>query len=198
MKITAAILAGGKSKRMNYNNKAFLELNGRTFLEIMLSKISDFDEKIIIANDTDLYTDKYNLKTYSDVFPNIGPIGGIHSALSHASNDNVIIIPCDTPLLNKQLLNYYCEIANDYDAVIPKNNYYYEPLCALYSKSCLNKFKVSIDNGITKVQSLFEELNIRFITENEINLFGKYDIMFKNINTKEEYYNLKNSYKIIK
>jgi molybdopterin-guanine dinucleotide biosynthesis protein A len=52
MKIGAVILAGGKSRRMNYNNKSFLSFDGETFIEKIIHVLERrFDDIIIIAND---------------------------------------------------------------------------------------------------------------------------------------------------
>ena len=50
---TLAILAGGKSSRMNYNNKALLLYKEKTFIENIINAGNSFSEKIIIANNID-------------------------------------------------------------------------------------------------------------------------------------------------
>ena len=47
---TLAILAGGKSSRMNYNNKALLKYKEKKFIEYIIDAGKDFKEIIIISN----------------------------------------------------------------------------------------------------------------------------------------------------
>ncbi|HHG74860.1 MAG TPA: molybdenum cofactor guanylyltransferase, partial [Persephonella sp.] len=48
MKISAVLLAGGQSKRMG-KDKAFLQLNGKTFLRIIAEKLSIYCDQIIVS-----------------------------------------------------------------------------------------------------------------------------------------------------
>ena len=52
---TLAILAGGKSSRMNYNNKAFLNYKDKRFIEHIIDVGKNYKEVIIVANDKNLY-----------------------------------------------------------------------------------------------------------------------------------------------
>ena len=45
---TLAILAGGKSSRMNYNNKALLNYKEKKFIEHIIEAAKDYKEIIII------------------------------------------------------------------------------------------------------------------------------------------------------
>ena len=50
---TLAILAGGKSSRMNYNNKALLKYKEKNFIEHIIDAGKDYKEIIIISNNKD-------------------------------------------------------------------------------------------------------------------------------------------------
>ena len=52
---TLAILAGGKSSRMNYNNKALLNYKERKFIEHIIDAGKGYKEIIIIANKKEEY-----------------------------------------------------------------------------------------------------------------------------------------------
>ena len=56
MEICALVLAGGKSSRMNGNNKAFLKYQDKTFIENILEVLKKFN-KIYISVDN---IEKYN------------------------------------------------------------------------------------------------------------------------------------------
>ena len=67
-------------KRQKFN-KAFAEIGGKSSLQIILDKFNTvFSETIIICNDPELYAEM-NDKIYTDVYPGMGPVAGIHSGL---------------------------------------------------------------------------------------------------------------------
>ena len=51
---TLAIMAGGKSSRMNYNNKALLSYKEKTFIENIIEAGKNFKKVVIVANNVQL------------------------------------------------------------------------------------------------------------------------------------------------
>ena len=105
-----------------------------------------FDEIIIITNDPKNYNLPGNYFLFPDILKNAGPLGGIYSALYHATKEAVFILPCDMPFLCrnniKTIINTYNEA--DYEAVIPKLNDLAEPVHAIYKKSVIEKIYYNI------------------------------------------------------
>lgn len=186
IKSTSIILAGGKSSRMGYQNKSFLRLGESYFIEIALEKVKNFNEIIIVTNKPYEYR-HLGVKVVKDILPSTGPLGGIYTGLKHAKYDNSIIFPCDMPFVNYKLLEHIARIAKDYDAVVPKVDGYYQPLCSAYSKKCIKSFGENLKNGINKIIEAYSHINIYYISKKEIEKYGNYDDMFININTLEEY-----------
>lgn len=185
IKNTAIILAGGKSSRMGYN-KSFLKIGKLSFIEIVLEKVKDFNDIIIVTNTPDEY--KYlGIKVVKDIFPFTGPLGGIYTGLKYARYENAVVFPCDMPFINTKLLKYIAQIAENYDGVVPKVDGFYQPLCSAYSKKCIKLFGESLKNGITKIIDIYPLMNIYYMTKKEIEEYGNYEDMFININTPEEY-----------
>lgn len=104
--IIGVILAGGKSSRMG-QDKACLEVNGETMLlrnKNLLKRVGV--SKVLVCGGQH--------SCIEDIYPGIGPMAGIHSALEHfktyrKSYDKtqfkaLLIIPVDMPLLNEQIL----------------------------------------------------------------------------------------------
>ena len=181
---TLAILAGGKSSRMNYNNKALLLYKEKTFIENIINAGNSFSEKIIIANNIDEYN-KFNFKIYKDIYLDKGPLGGIHSAHKNAISDKVLCIACDMPLISSETLNVIGSIKDDYEVLIPRINGRLQPMCAIYSKSLIPKIEKALINGEYKLQKFILNTNYKIIDNNYYsNLKEDY---FSNINTRKEY-----------
>ncbi|MGI5911502.1 MAG: molybdenum cofactor guanylyltransferase [Syntrophomonadaceae bacterium] len=174
-------MAGGKSTRMKFN-KAFARIAGKACIEIIIDKFKTyFKETIIISNEPELFIN-YNLPIYKDIYPNRGPVGGIHSALVNASYDKIFILGCDVPFMDMNLVNYMLTRLQGHDSVIPEVNFFLQPLAAAYSRSCLPVFSDCVNNGKLKLTRIFCELDTLVIKENELNKYGAVRDLFFNVN----------------
>lgn len=181
---TLAILAGGKSSRMNYNNKALLTYKEKRFIEHIIEAGKDYKEVIIISNNLEEYKG-FNLRIVEDIYKGNGPLSGIHSALINSTTDKVLCIACDMPLITKETLNIIGSYQEEYDVLVPKVSERLQPLCGVYSKNIISKIEEAIKENNNKLQLLIRTLNLKVI-EGDIN--GKFiEQDFLNINTEKEY-----------
>jgi len=188
--ITLAILAGGKASRMGGRDKALLEVEGETFISRIHKNLSLlFQNTIIISNnDTD-----YNIpraSTFPDIIENIGPLGGIHSALVNSSTPFVFIVSCDMPFVDPAIATTLAEefMGKQPDIVIPEINGYIEPLFAIYSKTVTGKIEsiASTSNG-RPIRDLLKITNTIYFNLPENPLAKR---CFTNINSFDDIKNL--------
>lgn len=95
----AYILAGGESRRMG-QNKALLDINGSSLIEVIAEQLSDFEEVVIVGN-KETYN-HLNYRVIEDIIPSKGPLSGIHTALKDA-DDNCFICSCDSPSISEEM-----------------------------------------------------------------------------------------------
>ena len=184
MKASGVILAGGKSSRMKYN-KAFAEIAGRSVINIIVDKFARvFDEIIIISNEPQLYRELGPV-VYTDIYPHMGPVSGIHSGLYHARHDQAFIMGCDVPFMNMELVEFMFTQLDDYDSVVPEIDTYLQPLSAIYSKKCLPVLTNCLENNKVKLIRIFEELNSLILNRNQLEKFGVVEELFLNVNDLE-------------
>jgi molybdenum cofactor guanylyltransferase len=148
--ISCAVLAGGKATRLNGENKAFLKVGGKTNIEKFLSVTAGiFGETIVVAREPEHYCGFENVKVVTDIFKNIGPLGGIHAALKNASYDAVFCFSCDMPFLDREII--LDEIAefkrSQCKVLVPRIGDYIEPLHAVYSKVVADVIEKHIMSG---------------------------------------------------
>ncbi|MDF2654272.1 MAG: mobA2 [Bacillota bacterium] len=184
--LTAIILAGGFSSRMNRDNKAFLKMGGESLIEIILKQVAVFDEILIVSNTPQDYA-SLGVRTVTDIIPQKGPLGGIHSGLTHAKHNYSIVLPCDMPFIRAEVLLYLARQAEGYDAVVPKLDDKYQPLCSVYSKACIDPIKCCLENDIRKITKLYGMIHVKEISALELQAFGDPETLFRNINDPEEY-----------
>ncbi len=131
--IVPVILAGGKSRRMG-SNKSFVTVGEEKLIEIVVDKVSAlFAEKpLLVTNTPDEYA-FLGLPTIADIISDMGPLGGIQSALRHSAGRKIFVFGCDMPFLNSELIGYMATLAPDYDVVMPLcDSARPEPLHAIY------------------------------------------------------------------
>ena len=150
---TLAILAGGKSSRMNYNNKALLSYKEKTFIENIIEAGKNFKKVVIVANNKEIYRD-FNVDVISDIYVGNGPLSGIHSALSYSDTDKVLCVACDMPLISKDTLEFLANVKEEYEILVPRVNDRLQPLCSIYSKKIIGQIEKALENGDNKLQKL--------------------------------------------
>jgi len=181
LQTSGVIMAGGRSSRMKFN-KAFAQVGGKPVVQIIIEKLQPlFQELIIISNEPHLFT-SFGLPIYQDIYPYLGPVGGIHSALVNASYDQMFILGCDMPFMNMQLVEYMLSKISNYDSVVPEINSYLQPLAAVYKRTCLPVFTECLENDKLKLTRIFSELNALVLNEDELQKFGSVKEMFFNVN----------------
>ena len=181
---TLAILAGGKSSRMNYNNKALLTYKEKRFIEHIIEAGKDYKEIIIISNNLAEYRG-FNLRVVEDIYKGNGPLSGIHSALINSTTDKVLCIACDMPLITKETLNIIGSYQEEYDVLVPKVSERLQPLCGVYSKNIISKIEEAIKENNNKLQLLIRSFDLKVIEGDNKSKFIERD--FSNINTEKEY-----------
>jgi molybdopterin-guanine dinucleotide biosynthesis protein A len=188
--VSCIILAGGKSTRLG-RNKVAETIGTLNLIERVISVISSFNAEIIVvaANDSSLpQLNQYQrLKLIQDIYPGRGSIGGIYSGLVASKSFYNLVVACDMPFLNFDLLQYMLNISEGYDVVVPKvDNQTFEPLHAIYSQKCKIPLEQLIKKNVFRIIELFDLVKVRYLAIEEINVFDPKHLSFFNINTEAD------------
>jgi molybdopterin-guanine dinucleotide biosynthesis protein A len=185
--ISVAILAGGQSKRMG-QDKAFLEVGGRPVIERVIARVEPLtDDLFISANNAHKYG-QFGLPIVPDVYPDKAALGGIYSAIRAARHNYVLIVACDMPLLNSDLVRHLVSLAPSADVVVPvANPPQPETLHAIYSKQCLPAIETRLLASKLRVIGFFDDVKIRYVDRAEIARYDPDFYSFINLNTPEEW-----------
>jgi molybdenum cofactor guanylyltransferase len=184
--VTAFVLAGGKSSRMG-QDKAFLQLGGCTLLARAMELARAAAGGVYIVGSSEKFAAFGPV--IADVYPERGPLGGIHAALSQTDTDPNLMIAVDLPFLNPSFLKYLISRARESQAVVvvPKVSGSLQPLCAIYRRSFAEIAERSLRAGRNKIDSLFSEIQTRVIEQEELQQNGFAEEMFRNLNTLEDW-----------
>ena len=189
-KIISIILTGGRSSRMNFENKSFLKFNGITFIETIINSIKTISNQIYInANqDSDQYK-KFGYPIVEDSHTgHKGPLAGIHSVLEIFKNQDeevwFAVFPTDAPIINLKIFEYYNKIdKKNCRCLISKIDNIIEPMFSMWSSKCYEHLDYILKNNDGyKIMKFAEEIKYKFVEferEKELEFF--------NVNNFEDY-----------
>ncbi|HZK56175.1 MAG TPA: molybdenum cofactor guanylyltransferase [Desulfosporosinus sp.] len=189
MEASGIILAGGLSSRMG-SDKTLMVYSNETFIEHMVSEMRQVVDEIIIASN---HTTKYEIPgtvEVQDIYPGMGPLGGIHAGLLATQKSWAFVVATDMPLFKADLAVFLLERSAGYDVVVPYINGRWEPLCAVYSRECLKAIGECLKADIRQIHRFYSQVRVLKVGEEELSRVGKIDELFYNMNTPEDYRNL--------
>jgi molybdopterin-guanine dinucleotide biosynthesis protein A len=167
-------------------DKAFLELDGKTLFDKILDAFRENFWKIILIGDRRERFAGYDLPIYEDLLSG-SALGGIYTGLHYADTDTVFVSSCDLPFPCSGVIRYLCSLTGTSDAVVPRVGHGYEPLFAAYAKSCLGPVRAMLDAGNYCVYDLYDRIQVRDVSERELEAAGGGRDALLNVNTPEEY-----------
>lgn len=183
--VSVFILAGGKSTRMGAD-KAFVALHGRTLLAHMLELAREIVDAVWIVGDRAKFTEFGPV--VEDVFPNCGPLGGIHAALRSSRTDVSLVLAVDVPFVTSALLRFLVARSRTSEAcvTIVRTRDGWQPLCAAYRLPFADVAEKALQQGRYKIDDLFKDVSTAVITEEDLKAAGFSRDLFRNLNTPEE------------
>jgi len=182
---TAAILAGGRARRLGGLNKSHLVIDGRTILDRQLDVLRRVADRIVIVVTEQAAFADSGVPVVPDVNPGAGALGGIQTALAVADGP-VLVVACDMPFLTEAFLAHVIKAAHGADAAVPRDEGGYHPLCACYTPACASAIRTRVEAGALKVTDLFNDVHVRTIDRDEIAAFDPDGFLLLNINTPED------------
>ena len=187
MDLTVAILAGGRSKRMG-SDKALLTIEGIPLLQRVINAAHTLaDARIIISNNPTTHS-PFLWSLFPDRFPDAGPLGGLATALHHATTSHLLLLACDMPNLTPPLLQYVVSQPRaSHGVVIPEDEKGLQPLCAVYSRSVLPLAEDAIKQGQLSMQKFVGRINARVVNKEKWATHAGTRNPFINFNTPEDY-----------
>lgn len=197
---TAAILSGGRSTRMGFD-KQLLTINEQYIFENNIRQLRDeFDDILVITNTPELY-EAESIRIYSDIYPGLGPLAGLHAALSKSQSQYVYLVACDMPVMNMEFAAFLKEQTLRFgsDVCASDANGHFESFNAFYSVDMLPALEETlyssyIQGGHTPGIYGFitkNDISSTVIDEQTVRIIDPELSLFINLNTPEEYHNYK-------
>jgi molybdopterin-guanine dinucleotide biosynthesis protein A len=170
--------------------KALLPFQGIPLIQRVINRVESLGDELLITTNRPQFYQKFDLPLFEDLLPGRGALGGLYTALSVAHFPVVIVVACDMPFVNAEILALAVREleSNEVDVVIPETTKGYEPFHAVYRRdNCLPAIRCALEAGERRLISWFPQVKVRAIPDSVLKQYDPQQIAFNNLNTRDEY-----------
>ena len=184
--ITAVILAGGKGRRLEGQDKGFVEINNKPLIEYVIDRISpQVDSLVINANRNHARYKEYGYPVISDDLSGFqGPLAGFSTAMALVQTSHILSLPCDAPLipddLVSRMLGCLSKESTPDSIVVAHDGKRLQNIHALIPISLLQNLQSFLNNDQRKVEDWYQQQSL-IIAD-----FSENALAFTNINTQKQ------------
>jgi molybdopterin-guanine dinucleotide biosynthesis protein A len=182
---TGVILAGGLNKRFDGQNKAFVHIGGKRIVDRLLAVSTNrlFEQIVLVTNDPAAYMDVDAL-IVTDHYSVRSSLNGLHAGLFAAAHEHAFFAACDTPFIKGALIQCLLDrITRKADIILPSTSAGYEPMFAVYRKTCLPAMVWQLERERLKIQGLFRKVRVKPVDETDLRAADPELVSFFNVNT---------------
>jgi molybdopterin-guanine dinucleotide biosynthesis protein A len=167
-------------------DKALVLFEGRPLISLVLETLRALSDDVVIASDRTGVYDGLGARVVPDLRPGCGPLGGIGGGLAAVRHELALVVACDMPFLSPAFLGLLAARARGRDGAVPVKRGQYEPLHAVYRRSCLPAVERRLGAGDFQAFSFFPDVRIRAVPEPEWRRVDPEGRSLVNINSAEE------------
>ncbi len=181
------ILAGGLNTRFAGQPKALANVGGQRIIDYLVPLFQSVFHDVILVTNTPEDFLEWDALIVGDLFELRSSLTGIHTGLFYMRRPFGFFTACDTPFLNRQVIEtILARIDPDVDVVMPQTRKGLEPLCAAYSKRCLEPVENALRLGKCKIQRALRKRRTRLVSEKALRPHDPQLLSFFNINTPQD------------
>jgi molybdopterin-guanine dinucleotide biosynthesis protein A len=166
-------------------DKATLAIGDRNLINLVHETVSRVFEEIIVISSCHDRMEGLDVPIVQDFMPVRSPLTGILSALLHTRSTYTFVVGCDMPFISQEAIEEVLGQAHGEDVIIPLTEKGYEPLHALYNRSCISYFLSSLEKKRLRVIDAFPFLSVKTLQKDSA-FFHRHYSVFTNLNTIDE------------
>ncbi len=186
-KVSGAVLAGGLARRMGQRDKGLLLFQQRPLVDYALAALKPVvDELFISANRNQDSYRRFGYPVLEDANRDFdGPLAGMLVAMQAASNPVLLVMPCDSPLLETgHIQRLLAGLVENTEIAVAFDGERLHPVFAALKTRLKTDLQTYLQRGERKLQSWFEQHRLVKVD------FSDTPEIFANINTPEQLQNL--------
>ncbi len=182
---TALILAGGRARRMGGADKGLVQLAGKAMVEWVVDALRPQCRELLVnANRHEQdYARLSGCKIIADQIPDYaGPLAGMASGLNACATPYLVIVPCDSPLIQDDLVTrlHQALVDEDTDLSVAHDGQRMQPVFAMIKRELEQSLLDYLADGGRKIDHWYRQ-HLTALAD-----FRDSDAMFLNINTPED------------
>lgn len=182
--VDGLILAGGMARRMGGEDKGLVQLNNKAMIQHVIDRfLPQVDKLTINANRNQEAYGELGFDVISDKDTGyLGPLAGMLTGFAHTKADFLMVVPCDCPLLPKDLVQRMLEQlqANNAELAVASDGKREQPVVMLLKPELAQSMQNFLDNGERKIDFWYAKHHY------VVTHFGDQPNAFINVNTPEQ------------
>jgi molybdopterin-guanine dinucleotide biosynthesis protein A len=154
MKLSGAVLAGGKSRRMG-RDKSRLRVAGEPFWRRQWRVLRESGARpavLVQAPGQRALTRRRSVRVLRDRFENAGPLAGLHAALGGTRAGFVAVLAVDMPAIEPRWFARLLAQCSPGRGAVIRSKSGYEPLAAIYPREALVEAEARLTRGEYSLQ----------------------------------------------
>lgn len=181
-KVAGVILAGGRARRMNNQDKGLVNFKGRPMVSYAIAALAPVVDCMFINANRNI--DQYRqfgwpvISDQTDSFD--GPLAGILTAMIHTDTDILVVIPCDSPLIKTEHLQklLLTRAENNADVAVAFDGRRLHPVFLAIKTALKTSLQDYLADGQRKVAVWLDRQNfVRVDFSNEPEIFSNVNTM---------------------
>jgi molybdopterin-guanine dinucleotide biosynthesis protein A len=183
-KVAGVILAGGRARRMNNQDKGLVNFKGRPMVSYAIAALAPVADFVVINANRNI--DQYRqfgwpvISDQTDSFD--GPLAGVLTAMIHVDADILVVIPCDAPLIKTEHLQklLFTRAENNADVAVAFDGIRLHPVFLAIKTALRTRLQDYLAGGQRKVADWLAQQNLVQVD------FSNEPEVFSNVNTLAE------------
>ena len=182
------ILAGGKSRRMNFNDKSLQKIKKYSLIDRVIVRAKKQVDYLLINSNSDHIKNNYNeyIVIKDTIKGNLGPLAGVLSGLEWIKKKDseinwLITFPVDSPFFPTDLVDIFLSHVNEEQIIVAESNSRIHPVFAMWNKNLIPYLKETLNNRNLKIDQFTKNFKMKVVKFP----FIDYDPFF-NINNQDD------------
>ena len=159
------ILAGGRGQRVGGEDKGLLEWHGQPLIAHLHELVRSMTDDLIISCNRNIerYARYADQLVQDDINHFPGPLAGIRAGLAAARHGHLMVLPCDVPRIDSQLLQDMRDAARQHPEkpLMLRQGEHWEPLLCVIPVALAGEFERAWNTGERSPGKIMRSLGAR-------------------------------------
>lgn len=186
---SAAILAGGRARRLGGVDKSAIRIDGQSLLERQLAVLRALTADIFVVGHAPGAAPLPVPRRVNDRHPGTGALGGLYTALVEAPTERVLVIACDMPFLTADFLQHLATqgaAPGAAEAIVPRDRHGHHPLCASYNRGVAGRLLARLNRGEFRLRDALADLTVEEVGPDTLSAFDHDARLLTNLNAPDD------------